>query len=172
MPTPTAKSYKEIARQYADYNDPQGESKNADISPWKYFFTDVFYRGKYARYALRDWLAGGVKNNFLFGLFPKSDHAEFIAVIDCICKLKKGDYQKLLVGICDLDIEKYKRPELPVSLHNYLYNSEQESDEIFFELESDKKLKEEFKGYLEESKQITDDYLERLIVAPFLDYFE
>jgi hypothetical protein len=107
MPIPTAESYKEIARQYADYNDPQGESKNADISPWKYFFTDVFYRGKYARYALRDWLAGGVKNNFLFGLFPKSDHAEFIALIDCICKFKKEKFKILPEEICQLRVILY-----------------------------------------------------------------
>ncbi len=103
MPAPTLKSYQEIAQQYADYNTPDSKSENTGISSWKYFFTDIFYRGTHSSYAVRDWLAGGVKNNFLFELLPKSDHAEFISVINRICQI--GHDKEVLQKIADISNE-------------------------------------------------------------------
>jgi hypothetical protein len=103
MPTPTLKSYQKIAQQYADYNTRDSKSENTGISSWKYFFTDVFYQGTHSSYAVRDWLAGGVKNNFLFELLPKSDHAEFISVINRICQI--GHDQETLQKIGDISSE-------------------------------------------------------------------
>jgi len=87
---PTISEYKEIVAEYKDYLDARSADHNISIwSILRNFFAGTFYRGRFSRYTFRDWLAGGVKSNFLFEWLPKSEHANFTSLIDRICKLDR-----------------------------------------------------------------------------------
>ncbi len=75
-------------------------------------YTGIFYKGKYARHALLDIFAGGIKNNFFFGLSQKSEQACFIALIDRICKLDRD---------ADIILAKIKNAETLDDLLNILF---------------------------------------------------
>ncbi|MCD6038799.1 MAG: hypothetical protein K0S27_199 [Gammaproteobacteria bacterium] len=98
---PDIAAYLEITADYQHYLQCQSSS----LSVLRNLFTGTFYGGRFSRYAIRDWLAGGVKNNFLFGWLPtqKSDHANFIFLIDSLCKLHPNA-EVLLKAITDLNL--------------------------------------------------------------------
>lgn len=95
---PTIEEYKAIAAEYKGYLSP---TRNISVFSSNFrsnLFTSIIYRGDFSSTMFRDWLAGGVKNSFFFGLFPKSEHANFFSVIDRICKLDRCP-EKLLAEI-------------------------------------------------------------------------
>ncbi len=78
-------AYQEITQDYLKYLD----GKSAPLSSWRFQLTNVFYRGKHARWFVWDILAGGVQNNFMFEWVKKPEHAVFISLINRIALLDR-----------------------------------------------------------------------------------
>lgn len=76
--------------------------KDSDTSAIKNLITGTFYRGTHSSYFLRDFLAGGVTNNFFFNWFPRSDYGNFIFLVDAICK-QGPDADAVLTNIIEIN---------------------------------------------------------------------
>ena len=152
MAIPTLQSYQEIARQYDDYNKSKDSGQSSYLGFWRNFFTGVLYRGAHSSDALRDWLAGGVKNNFLFGLLPKSDHANFIAVIDRACEI--GNDALLLEEISKISDGKNFNDQIGELFLEYFENIKEKYNKNFTELNKEmlRKLKKDINNFLEPHK--------------------
>jgi len=177
MAIPTLESYKGIARQYDEYNKSNDSDQSSYLGFWRNFFTGVLYQGPYSSDALRDWLAGGVKNNFLFGLLPKSDHANFIAVIDRACEI--GSDKSLLDEISKISAEK----ENPIKAIAILFGSY--FDLIKKEYEKNppeskkimlRKLKKDINHFLQQHKLLTriqkQDSNYEVLIIPYSEYYD
>jgi hypothetical protein len=73
-----------------DYKKYLASSSGSSLSAWKNLLVGTFYYGEHTSYSLRDILAGGIKKSFFFGIFCPSPYANFITLLERICKQNKN----------------------------------------------------------------------------------